>query len=79
MYIYQVQNTNHISLITNVTQNNTGIHTKESSQQTFKIPNNNLDVRFEQAYQHHNNETVQTRKQNKTSQLIRLNIGMNVA
>ena len=35
--------------ITNVIQNNTGMYTKESSQQTFRIPNNNLDVRFELA------------------------------
>ena len=32
--------------ITNVTQNNTGMYTKENSQGTFKIPNNNLDIRF---------------------------------
>ena len=36
--------------IINVTQNNTGMYTKENSQQTFKIPNNNLDVRFERTY-----------------------------
>ena len=29
-----------------VTQNNTGMYTKESSQQTWKIPNNNYDARF---------------------------------
>ena len=48
--------------IMKVTQNNTGMYTKESSQQTFRIPNNNLDARFEQ---HHNIEIVQTRKENK--------------
>ena len=48
------------SSITKVTQNNTGMYTKGSSQQTFGIPNNNLDVKFEKAYQNHNNETVQT-------------------
>ena len=47
-----------MSAITNVTQNNTGMYTKESSQQTFKIPNNNFDVRFEKAYQNHNNELL---------------------
>ena len=41
--------------ITKVTQNNTGMYTTESSQQTNKIPNNNLDVRFERAYQNHSN------------------------
>ena len=45
---------------------NTGMYTKESSQQTFKIPNNNLDVRFKWAYQNHNNEIVQTRKKKAT-------------
>ena len=48
--------------MTKVSQNNTDIHTKESSQQTFKIPNYNLDIRFKQAYQKHNSEIVQTRK-----------------
>ena len=51
-----------VTEITNVNQNYTGMYTKESSQQTFRIPNNNLDVRFEQAYQNHNNAVVQTRK-----------------
>ena len=51
-----------VTEITNVIQNNTGMYTKESSQQTFRIPNNNLDIRFEQAYQNHNNEIVQPRK-----------------
>ena len=37
--------------ITKVTHNNTGMYTKGSSQQTFEIPNNNLDVKFEKAYQ----------------------------
>ena len=36
--------------ITNVIQNNTGLYTKESLQQTFRIPNNNLDVRIEWKY-----------------------------
>ena len=33
-----------------ITQNNTYMYTKVSSQQTFEIPNNNLDVRFDEAY-----------------------------
>ena len=46
------------------------MYTKESSQQTFKIPNNNnFDVRFEKAYQNHNNEILyiidQKREQDK--------------
>ena len=36
--------------ITKFTQNNTVMCTKESSQQTLKIPNNNYDVGFEKAY-----------------------------
>ena len=32
---------------TKATQTHTGMHTKESSQRTFEIRNNNLDVRFE--------------------------------
>ena len=55
------------SNITKITQNNTGMYTKESSQQTFKISNNNLDVRFEKAHQNHNNEILWTRKKNKMS------------
>ena len=51
-----------VTEITNVTQNNTGMYTKESSHRNFRIPNNNSDVRFERAYQNHNNEIVQTRK-----------------
>ena len=51
--------------ITKVTQNNTGLYTKESSQQTFEKPNNNLDVKFEKAYQNHNNEILRTRKANQ--------------
>ena len=47
--------------ITKVSHNNTGMYTKDSSQQTFKISHNNFDVRFERAYQNHNNEIVQTR------------------
>ena len=53
------------AFITKVTQNNTGMYIKESSQQTFEIPNNNLDVKFEKAYQNHNNEILRTRKENK--------------
>ena len=34
------------------------MYTKEHSQQTFKIPNNNSDVRFQRAYQNHNNEIL---------------------
>ena len=54
-------------IITKVTQNNTAMYTQESSQQTFEIPNNNLDVKFEKAYQNHNNEILRTRKENKIS------------
>ena len=50
------------NMITNVTENNTGMCIKESSQRTYKIPNNNLYVRFEQAPENHNNEIVQTTK-----------------
>ena len=40
--------------VTKVTQNNTSMYTKESSQQTFKIPNNNnFGVRFEKAMKYH--------------------------
>ena len=39
-----------LDVITKVTQNNTGMYTVESEKQTFKIPYNNFDVRFEQAY-----------------------------
>ena len=35
------------------------MYIKESSQQTFEIPNNNSDVRFEMAYRNHNNEILQ--------------------
>ena len=47
-----------------VTQNNTDMNTNESSQllQTFKIPNSNLDVKFERAYQIHNNEILHVTK-----------------
>ena len=42
------------------------MYNKESSQQTFKIPNNNLDVEFERAYQNHDNEIVDQKvEQNK--------------
>ena len=47
--------------MTKVTQNNMDKYTEESSQQTFRIQNNNLDVRVERAYQNHNNEKEQTR------------------
>ena len=46
------------TIITEVTQNNTGMYTQGSSQQTFEIPKNNLDVKFEKAYQNHNNEIL---------------------
>ena len=39
--------------ITKVTHNNTDMYTKGSSHQTFETPNNNLDVKFEKAYQNH--------------------------
>ena len=41
------------------------MYTQESTQQTVEIPNNNLEVKFEKAYQNHNNEIVQARKENK--------------
>ena len=53
--------------ITNVTQNNTGMYAKKSSQETFKIPNNNFDVRFEKSYRNYNNEILWTRKENEIS------------
>ena len=61
MYTKETSNSNLDTILipnqtTKVTQNNTDMCIKESSQQTFIIPNNNLDVRFEQAYQKHNNE-----------------------
>ena len=43
--------------IPNVTQNNIGMYIKGCSQQSFEIPNN-LDVKFEWAYQNHKNEIV---------------------
>ena len=43
------------------------MYTQGSSQQTFEIPNNNLDVKFEKAYQNNNNEILSTRKKNKIS------------
>ena len=55
------------SIITKVTQNNTGMYTHGSYQQTFETPNNNLDVKFDKAYQNHNNEILRTRKENKIS------------
>ena len=56
--------------ITKVTQTNTGMYTEESSQETFKILNVRFDVRFEKAYQIHNNKTIQTRKKNKISRKL---------
>ena len=56
-----------VTEITKVTQNNTGMYTQGSSQQTFEIPNDNLDVKLEKAYQNHNNEILRTRKENKIS------------
>ena len=44
------------------------MYTKEGSQQTFKIPNNNLDVRFEQAYTNHNNKIEDTKVEQDKSQ-----------
>ena len=58
------------AITTKVTQNNTGLFTKDSSQQTFKVPNNNLDIRFERAYQNHNNEILQTRKKQDKPQYL---------
>ena len=52
-----------IAEVTKVTQNNTDMYTQGSSQQTFEIPNNNLDVKFQKAYQNHNNEILWTRKE----------------
>ena len=52
---------------TKVTQNNTDMYTKGSSQQTFETPNNNLDEKFEKAYQNRNNEILWTKKENKIS------------
>ena len=46
------------------------MYTKESSQQSFKIPNNNLDVKLERAYQNHNNEILQTRKEQDKPQFM---------
>ena len=43
------------------------MYTQGSSQQTFEIPNNNLDVKFEKAYPNHNNKIRRTRKENKIS------------
>ena len=54
--MYVIWSISTIIIITNVTQNNTGMYTKESSRQTFKKTNNNLDGRFEWAYQNHNDE-----------------------
>ena len=47
-YIFQLKK--HPGTITKVTQNNEGMYTEEISQQTFEIPKNNLDVRFDKAY-----------------------------
>ena len=43
------------------------MYTQGGSQQTFEIPNNNFDVKFEKAYQNHNNKIVQTNKENMIS------------
>ena len=56
--IIRLWNVGNITPITKVTQNNTGIYTQKSSQQTFKIRNNSLYVEFEKAFQNHNNEIV---------------------
>ena len=60
-----------VTEITKVTLNNTGMYTNGSSQQTFKIRNNDLDVGFVKAYHSHYNEIVQTRKWNKISHKLR--------
>ena len=39
-------------------QNSTGLHIKESSQQTFEILSNNVDVRFLRAYQKCDCQTI---------------------
>ena len=39
--------------VTEVTQNNTSIYTKESSQNTSEITNNNLDAKFERTHQNY--------------------------
>ena len=44
----------YLLIITKVTQNNIGMYTRGRSQQTFEIPNNNLDVKFE--------KTLETKK-----------------
>ena len=36
------------------------MYIKESSEQIFKIPNNNFDGRFEKAYRNHNNVILHT-------------------
>ena len=51
MFIYE---------ITNITQNKTGMYTQGNSQQTFEIPNNNLNVKFEKAYQKAQNHHILT-------------------
>ena len=43
------------------------MYTKESSHETFRMPKNNLDVTFEEAYKNHNNEVLQARVENKIS------------
>ena len=40
-----------------------GMYIKETSQQTFEILNNNLDVRFDKAYQNQDCKTIKYYKQ----------------
>ena len=42
------------------------MYTQGSSQQTFEIPNNNLNVKFEEAYQNQNNEILHTGLKRRT-------------
>ena len=46
------------------------MYTQGSSQQTFEILNNNLDVNFEKACQNRINEIQQTIKENKISHIL---------
>ena len=46
---------------------NVDLYTRASSQHTFGIPENSLNVKFEKAYENHNNEIPRTRKENKIS------------
>ena len=45
-----------IHLITKVIQNNTDMYIKEHSQQTFKRPNNDVDIAFEEGLFKHNRD-----------------------